>query len=252
VQRGGPGMGHIRQAQVDYLSVTRGGGNGGYRNIVLAPFSVQETHDFVQLAFYLGDKYRNPVIVLTDALIGQLAESLEVKVLDFGPLPEKDWAIVGKDRRKDGLARVLMCSNGNFDYIGFLEGLDKKCRAWQQEVRYENYFADDAEVIIVAYGYCGRVAKETVDWARQEGYKTGLIRPITLHPFPYDILRQKAEEGKKFLVVEDSMGQMLVDVEIAVQGKAPISFVGASFRHQRDDGGKIFPDKVFGELKKLF
>ena len=246
-------MGHVRQAQVDYLSVTRGGGNGGYRNIVLAPHTVQETHDLVQLAFYLADKYRNPVIVLTDALMGQMAESLEVKSLDFDPLPEKDWALIGKARRADGTSRMLMCANGNFDYIGFLEALDNKFKTWQkQEVRCELYHADDAKVCLVAYGYCARVAKAAVDLTREEGLKAGLIRPITLYPFPYQLIRDKARQGCKFLVVEDSMGQMLEDVEIAVQGRAQIGFVGATFRHQRDDGGKIFPDKVIEELKKLF
>lgn len=253
VQRGGPGMGHVRQAQVDYLSVTRGGGNGGYRNIVLAPHTVEETHDLVQLAFFLADKYRNPVIVLTDALMGQIAESMEVKTLDFGPLPDKDWALEGRANREDGRARMLMCSNGNFDYIGFLEVLDNKFKSWQeQEVRYELYHADQAQVCLVAYGYCARVAKAAVDWAREEGHNLGLIRPISLYPFPQQVIRDKAEQGCKFLVVEDSMGQMLEDVEIAVQGRAPVSFVGAKFRHQRDDGGKIYPDKVIEELNKLF
>ena len=251
VQRGGPGMGNIRQGQVDYLSVTRGGGNGGYRNIVLAPYSVQEMHDLVQLAFHLADKYRNPVVVLTDALIGQIAECLELKTLDFGPLPEKDWAIVGRDNREDGRSRLLMCANGNFDYIGFWEGLDTKFKSWKQEIRYETYLADDAEVIVIAYGYCGRVAKGAVELAREEGLKAGLLRPITLYPFPSEIIADKARLGCSFLVVEDSMGLMLEDVENAVQGKATIGFVGVSARHQRDDGGKIFPDKVVEGLRKL-
>lgn len=257
VQRAGGG---VRHAQMDYLSVTRGGGHGGLKNIVVAPFSVQENHDHVQLAFYLADKYRNPVVVLTDGLIGQMAETLEVKTLEFGPLPEKDWALRGVDYQKDGISRLviaggLMPTPPHPPYVSFVEFMDHLNKKYQQikesEIRYETYQVEDADLVIVAYGYSARVSIEAIEAARKQDIKVGLIRPITLWPFPYQVIREKAQQGCQFLVVEDSLGLMIEDVELAVQGQAPIDFLGFLARHDPQDGGMILPDRVLAEIQKL-
>ena len=153
VQRGGPGQGTTRHAQMDYLSVTRGGGQGGYKIIVLTPASVQETHDLVQLAFHLADKYRNPVIVLSDGLIGMTMEPLEVGAIDFGPVPEKDWALRGSAQQMDGRRRAVSCAQGLIglppypNYLSFLTALDEKYKAMTiSETRYEAWQTEDAQL----------------------------------------------------------------------------------------------------------
>ena len=257
VQRGGPGQGTTRHGQMDYLSVTKGGGHGGYKNIVLAPASVQETHDLMQLAFHLADKYRNPAIVLSDAVIGLTMEWLEPRSLEFEPLPEKDWAIRGRDRQKDRKKRLVGCSQGltpwppHFNYLSLLEGLDRKHKLMQaQEVRYESD-DDDAEVVVVAYGYTAQASKRAVELARQQGVKAGWFRPITLYPFPYDALNQRARRGCRFLVVEDSLGQMVEDVRLGVEGQAPIHFLGALARHTAQEMGLIFPERIEEEIRRI-
>ena len=261
VQRGGPGAGTTRHGQMDYLSATRGGGNGGYKNIVLTPATVQETYEFVQLAFYLADKYRNPVIVLTDGLLGQMAEPLALRPHDFGPLPEKDWAVRGRADQPDGIRRVvtamqgLMPSPPHPPYTGFLDLLkalnEKYEKMTEAEVRYETYLIDDADLIIVAYGYTARVAKESLKQARKEGLKVGMIRLQAVWPFPYQIIRETASKGCRFLVVEDSLGQLIEDVGIGVQGKTDVHLLGALARHDPADGGMILPDSVLNEIHKL-
>ena len=258
VQRGGPGAGSIRHAQMDYISATRGGGQGGYKNIVLAPSSVQEIHDLVQLAFHLADKYRNPTIVLTDGILGQVCESVEVKTIDFGPLKEKDWALRGIRRQKDGKCRLINAAAGVLpvppypNYISWLRHMDEKYKQMEtDELRYETYKAEDAQLILVAYGYTARVAKETVNMARVKGLKVGLIRPITAWPFPYEIIREKAIAGCKFLVVEDSLGLLLEDVKIAVERRADVHLVSILDRHLPTDGGMIMPGRVLEEVERL-
>lgn len=255
VQRGGPGTGTMRHAQMDYLSATRGGGHGGYKTIVLAPASAQEIHDLVQLAFYLADKYRNPVVVLSDGILGQMREPVNVGPISFPPLPEKDWAIAGKAKHKDGKFREGLGGRGMVypaEYIGALEGLDKKYRQMQDaEVRYEEYQVEDAELLLVAFGYVARVCQEVVNIARSEGLKIGLIRPITLWPFPYEVIKEKAASGARFLVVEDNLGQMIDDVRLGVEGRAETHFLGIFARHLTSDLGIIFPDRVLEETKRL-
>jgi 2-oxoglutarate ferredoxin oxidoreductase subunit alpha len=263
VQRGGPGAGTTRHGQMDYLSVTRGGGQGGYKNIALAPASIQEIYDLTQLAFYLADKYRNLVILLSDGILGQMIEPLELNKLDFGSLPEKDWAIKGLKSHKDGKKRIVMAMQGLLpppphppyaNYLQLLEALNKKYMIMEkEEVRYDTFHADDAELIIVAYGYTARVSKEAIFLARKEGIKVGLMRPITAWPFPYEAIREKARKGTKFMVVEDSLGQLVDDVRIAVQGMTEVSLLGALARHEPTDGGMILPERVleaiYEELK---
>lgn len=261
VQRGGPGAGTTRHGQMDYLSATWGGGNGGYRNIVLTPASVQETHDFVQLAFYLADKYRNPVIVMTDGLLGQMAEPLQLETFDFGPLPEKYWAVRGRANQSDSVRRVVNAMQGLIPspphppYTGFLDLLkvlnEKYERMKESEVRYETFFLDDADLIIVAYGYTARVSKDSLKLARKEGLRVGMIRPLTVWPFPYQIITEMSSKGCQFLVVEDSLGQLVEDVKIGVQGKTDVHLLGALARHAPGDGGMILPDTVLNEIYRL-
>jgi 2-oxoglutarate ferredoxin oxidoreductase subunit alpha len=258
VQRGGPGGGSIRQAQMDYMSATRGGGPGGYKNLVLAPASGQEVHDLMQLAFHLADKYRNPVIVLMDGIVGQVSESVEVEPLDFGPSAEKPWALRGRARQKDGRSRQRHSAAGVMpnppfpDYISWLRHAEQKFQEMERsELRCEKYQLDDADLVIVAYGYTARVSAQAVDTARAEGLRVGLIRPLTLWPFPYGIIEKKAVEGGKFLVVEDSLGLMIDDVKAAVAGRTEVGFVGILDRHLPTDGGIIMPGRVFEEIRRL-
>ena len=251
VQRGGPGQGTTQHAQTDYLSATRGG-HGGYKNFVLAPASVQENCNLVQLAFYLADKYRALSVVLTDAIIGQMAEPLEIETLDFGPLPAKDWALIGSGQ-KNGNCSMIKTSLGllGTPYCSSMAHLKEKYDQMSTEVRFETLQTDDAELILVAFGYPARVCLDVVESARAEGIRVGLIRPITLWPFPYEAMKEKAQDGAKFLVVEDNLGQMIDDVRLGVEGKAPVHHLGILARHQPTSAGMILPARVLEEVKKL-
>ena len=253
VQRIGPGVQRVEHAQMDYNSATKGG-VGGYKSIVLAPSSVQETHDLMQLAFYLADKYRHPMVVLTEGIMGHVIEPLEIKTLDFDPLPEKDWALVGHGKHKDGKYRELGPSyHPLYDgtYLNYLNALREKYKAMESELRYEEYKTQGAKVILVAYGYCSRVAKEAVDMARAEGLKAGMLRPITLWPFPYQPLRDKAGKGRKFIAVEDSLGQMVDDVRMAVEGKSEVCLADVTFRHMPSEEGMILPGRLLEEIRRM-
>lgn len=255
VQRVGPGVQRLTHSQQDYNSVTRGGGGGGYKCIVLAPASVQETHDLMQLAFYLADLYRHPVIVLSDGLMGHVTEPLELKKFEFGPLPEKDWAVANKGKHPDGKHLAIGASYNPLKGESFVSYLEDMRKSYQEieakEVRYEEYQTEDADLVIVSYGYCARTCEEAVDAARAEGIKVGLLRPITLWPFPSQPLKDLAAKGRKFLVVEDNMGQMIDDVKIAVEGKAEVHLGDASFRHMMSEDGMIMPTRVLEEIRRL-
>lgn len=254
VQRGGPGMGTTQHAQMDYLQATRCA-HGGYKNVVLAPGSVQEQFEIIQLAFHLADKYRNPVLVLSDGLLGQFAEPLELTTIEFEPLPEKDWALTGSAKR--GLKRNFITSlQGGSGlppyYVDVLQKFQQKYDAMKDaEVKYEAHCAGDAELLLVAYGSTSRACKEAVNWARDEDLKVGLLRPITLWPFPYKPIEEKVARGCKFLVVEDSLGQLVDDVRIGSRGQAEVHLLGVWGRHNPTPGGMILPERVFEEVKKL-
>ncbi len=258
-QRGGPGQGTVRHSQMDYLCVTRGGGAGGYKTIVLAPSSVQEVHDLMQLAFHLSDKYRNPAVVLSDGVIGLFSETLELKTLDFDPLPEKEWAVRGRDNQTDGDRRFIdsyvsygKIREGIWSYGEWLEHQTEKYRnIADNETRYEAYQTEDAQLILVAFGYVSRVCKEAINRAREEGLKVGLIRPITLWPFPTQIIRDKADQGCKVLVVEDNLGQMIDDVRLAVEGKTDVHFLGMLSRHLPTEAGIILPGTVLEKIRSI-
>ncbi|MFO8011226.1 MAG: 3-methyl-2-oxobutanoate dehydrogenase subunit VorB [Dehalococcoidia bacterium] len=259
-QRGGPGQGSIRHAQMDYAPVTRGGGAGGYKQIVLAPNSVQEIHDFVQLAFHLADKYCNPVIVLSDGILGLILEAIEIKATDFEPVPEKDWAVKGRDRHPETMMRRFVHSStasgkfreGFFHYGAWLEHFHQKhLQMAENEVRHETSQVEDADLVIIAFGYVSRVCTEAINRARSEGLRVGMLRPITLWPLPSAAIREQADRGRKILVVEDNLGQLVDDVQCAVQGKTEVHFLGMLSRHLPNDGGMIMPGTVLNEIRRI-
>jgi 2-oxoglutarate/2-oxoacid ferredoxin oxidoreductase subunit alpha len=227
VMRGGPGLGNIEPSQGDYFQATKGGGHGDYRLIVLAPYSVDEFAEFVMLAFDLADLYRTPVMVLADGQLGQMMEPCSFRAPQRRELPPKDWALTGADGRERRIVRSFYLPAGVLaEHCKQLQAKYERVR--QREVRYDERDAEDADVIAVAYGTSARLALETARMAEPRGLKLGLIRPITLWPFPEEVIRRWAERGKKFLVVEMSAGQMVEDVRLAVEGRAPVGFVGRS------------------------
>jgi 2-oxoglutarate ferredoxin oxidoreductase subunit alpha len=225
IVRGGPGMGNIAPAQSDYLQATRGGGHGDYRTIVLAPGSVQELTEVVPLAFDLADKYRNPVIVLGDGMLGQMMEPVEFDHLKCPPDYEKDYVLSGaKDRPARKIHSLIFDTKLQEEHNWKL--FRKFQLIEQNEVRYETYLTDDAEMVVVAYGMGARIVKGAIKRLREEGMKVGLIRPITLWPFPAKALQEMAKTVRHFFVFEMSAGQMVEDVRLALEGKGHIHFYG--------------------------
>ncbi|MDY6843542.1 MAG: transketolase C-terminal domain-containing protein [Thermodesulfobacteriota bacterium] len=258
VMRMGPGIGTGgQQGQTDYNFAVKAPGIGGHHCIVLAPYSCQEVFDFTQLAFHLADKYLILVIVLTDFIIGRMAENIELKTLDFGPIEtEKFWVLKGKDK-KGGKAIVPQTgsrhptdpSKGVPGYHVFMR--EKYQRIADAETRYDTYMSEDATMLIVAYGSSARAASKTVDMARAEGVKLGLFRPITLWPFPRKALKEAALKVGKVLVVEDSIGELVDDVDLALQGQVPMHFLGVWGRHDVGGSGIIHPERILEEVKTL-
>lgn len=225
VQRGGPGLGNIAPSQSDYFQATKGGGHGDYHQIVLAPDSVQESYDLTIMAFDLADKYRTPVMILTDGRLGQMMEPLYRLTTPAHVDADKPWALTGSKGRKPNMIRSLFLNDGDLELHN--AGLQKKyAEIKRREVRWEERETADCEVLLVAYGTSARIAKGVVAAARDKGIKAGLLRPITLWPFPYRRVSELAARVKSVVVVEMSSGQMLEDVQLAVSSKAPVSFVG--------------------------
>ena len=224
IMRAGPGLGNIGPEQSDYFQIVKGGGHGSYRNIVLAPSSVQEMCDLTVLAFDLADKYRNPAIVLADGFVGQMMEPLEFQPREV-KAPEKPWAVNGTPERRQNL---IVSIELEFDvmeaHVRKLEAKYRACEAAEQ--RYECYRTEDAEVLLVGYGIVSRVLRTVVDEARAKGIRAGLLRPITLWPFPAKGLREAAARVASVLVVELSTGQMVEDVRLTLNGKTPVEFYG--------------------------
>ncbi len=222
--RGGPGLGSIQPAQSDYFQMTKGGGHGDYRLIVFAPDSVQEAVDLTYSAFETADKYRMPVVILGDGMIGQMMEPVEMPD-EIAELPEKPWATTGCGKGERRIINSLYIEPDVMEKVN-LRLQEKYKTIAQNETRWEEYFIDDAEMVIAAYGTTARIAKKSVKELRKAGIKAGLIRPITLWPFPAEAINKAADKAKAFLTVEMSCGQMVEDVRLAVNGKAPVEFFG--------------------------
>jgi 2-oxoglutarate ferredoxin oxidoreductase subunit alpha len=225
VQRGGPGLGNIAAAQGDYFQATRGGGNGDYRTIVLAPDSAQEMLDFTFQAFDLADQYRTPVVVLTDGRLGQMQEPVEVRDPPARQRVEKPWALTGAKGREPYMRRSLYLPVPELaDHNRDLQKVYRQIE--RREARAEAYRAADATLLFVGYGTCARLCREATDLLRDEGLKAGLFRPITLWPFPAEKLLDAMTRARTLLVVEMSAGQMVEDVRMAVSGSRPVEFLG--------------------------
>jgi len=222
VVRGGPGLGNIAPEQSDYAALVKGGGHGDYRNIVLAPASVQEMADLTALAYELADRYRNPAVVLTDGFVGQMMEPIELEFRETAA-PAKPWAVCGTpETRKNVVTSIFLEPDVLEAHQHNLEA--KYQLAKQREPRHELYEADDADVLLVGFGIVSRVLRSAVERARREGVRAGLFRPITLWPFPSAALQAAAARVRKVLVVELNNGQMLEDVRLALDGRVPVDF----------------------------
>ncbi|MDD5431643.1 MAG: 3-methyl-2-oxobutanoate dehydrogenase subunit VorB [Candidatus Omnitrophica bacterium] len=246
VMRGGPGLGNIAPAQSDYFQATRGGGHGDYRSIVIAPSAVQEAFDLMFLGFGLADKYRNPVIVLTDGMLGQMMEPIKVASCKFQVSSKKPWALTGCAGRKPNIVKSFFLAEGALE-IANLKLQEKYKTIQEKEQRFEGLFLDDANIILVAYGSMARVAKGAVGALRRNGKKVGLIRPITLWPFPSKVFKSICQRNKKskVLVIEMSYGQMIEDVLLSVNGKLPVEFIGKS------GGGIPSEEDIINKIKLL-
>jgi len=244
IMRGGPGLGNIAPAQGDYFQATKGGGHGDYRLIVLAPSSVQEAAELVMLAFDLSDRYRTPAMLLADGMLGQMMEPVELpEAIDPAAIPDHPWALTGAVDRAPNVVLSF-----DLDPQGLKEmnqGLQRTyAEITERELRWEEVETKDAELLIAAYGSMGRIAKTVVRMARAEGIKVGLIRPITLWPFPYQRIRELAEGVPTVLTAELSAGQMWEDVRLAVAERAATPFFG-------ELGGVIpTPREVLSEVKR--
>jgi 2-oxoglutarate ferredoxin oxidoreductase subunit alpha len=244
VMRGGPGLGNIAPSQGDYNQICKGGGHGDYHPIVLAPASVQEAVDLLPLAFDLAEKYLTIACLLLDGSIGQMMEPVQLPPMRPVQRRAFPWATTGSEGRT---RRVLSSI--------YLEAVDEEktnirlLKRWQQvqenEIRYKEYYLEDAEVIVVGFGTAGRVALSAVRAAREQGIKVGLFRPVTVAPYPYARVAELAAQAKTLLVVEMNAGQMLEDVRLAVNGRTPIEFYG------RLGGVVPFPDEILGEIQRV-
>ena len=244
VMRGGPGLGNISPSQGDYFQATRGGGHGDYRTIVFGPSSVQELVDCMPLAFDLADQYQMTVVVLADGILGQMMEPIVLQKKPRRKLPPKDWALTGAKDREQNIVRSLWLGDE------VLENLNYKLQAkyeqvQKNEVLCEQYEVEDAEIVVVSYGVAARIVRDAVNRAREQGIKAGLIRPITLWPFPTEQINKAADEFRIFLTVEMSNGQMVEDVKLAVAGKAPVLFYG------RPGGSVPTVDQILDKIKQV-
>jgi 2-oxoglutarate ferredoxin oxidoreductase subunit alpha len=245
ISRSGPGLGGISPSQGDYFQATRGGGHGDYRMIVLAPSSVQEMYDLTCLAFDLSDKYRNPAMILGDALIGQMKEPLVRRKPATINLPPKDWALTGAKGRKPNRLKSLYLQDGELsDHNWKLHQKYEQMK--KEEVSFENFLTEDARLVVAAFGSMARVSKTSVELARKEGMNVGLLRPITLFPFPEKAFDDLSRRVKRFLTVELNTGQMVEDVKLSVERDAQVYFYG------RPPGSLPSPEEVLEEIRKYY
>ncbi len=245
VMRGGPGLGNIAPAQADYFQALKGGGNGDYKTIVLSPSTVQEAIDLTYRAFHLALKYRNPVMLLADGILGQMMEPAEFRKYPYKDPDVSEWALDGANNRPARNIVSLHMPEGAMEELTN-EIFEKYELVTQNETTYEDYKLSDAKLVLTAFGSVGRVAKAAVDRAREEGMKVGLFRPITLFPFPDKALNEIAQKADMILDLELNKGQMLLDVRSAVFGACPVEFYG------RTAGGLLTPDMIFNKIKELY
>jgi len=242
IVRGGPGLGTIQPSQADYFQATKGGGHGDYRMLVLAPASVQEMADFTALGLDLAFKYRNPVMILSDGLIGQMMEKVELP--EFQPRKKEieSWAATGKtsDRERHIFTSLNLQASIQEQHNVRLQA--KYRRMEEEEIRFETILCDDADYILVAYGASARISRKTVDLAREQGIKVGLFRPITLFPFPAKELKAVAKNAKCLFSAELSAGQMIEDIRLAVECQIPVKLIG------RFGGAVYTPEEILESL----
>lgn len=244
MQRGGPGLGNISASQADYFQTVKGGGHGDYRLLVYAPYNLQELWDLTMLAFDKADEYRTPVMLLGDAILGQMMEPFVRTAYQRPDLPEKTWALTGCKDRQPNVVKSLFMGEGELERRNY--ALQEKYETMKlKEVRFQSYAVADAETIVVAFGIAARIALAAVMRLRSEGHAVGLLRPITLFPFPEKELAALADrEGRArmFITVELNAGQMVEDVRLAVQGKAEVRF------HGKPGGALLTPEELYEEL----
>ena len=244
VERGGPGLGGIQPSQSDYFQATKGGGHGDYRMIILAPSSVQEMADLTIKGFDLADKYRMTSMILADGTIGQMMEPVEIKENEDIKTYEKPWALTGTQcKREHNIANSLFLVPEQLEKVN-IERFERYKQIEENEVMYEEFMMDDAEICIVAFGIAARVSQNAIVEARKQGIKVGMIRPITLWPFPKKPLLAAADKVKSFISVELSMGQMIEDVKLATECKKPVTLCN------RVGGMIVTPEQVLEEIKK--
>ncbi len=244
VMRGGPGLGNIYPSQGDYFQATKGGGNGDYKLIVLAPSTVQECVDLTYKAFYLSQKYRNPTVLLADGLLGQMMEPATFKPYPYPEIDNSSWALSGAKGRNGRVIRSYAPIAD--DQCVFLDKLYNKYKLIEEnETEWEEIGTEDADIVLVSFGSTARNAKTAAKLLREKGIKAGILRPITLFPFPSKRLFELASKVKKFFVVEVNMGQMIYDVKLAVNGKAPVELVNKAV------GAPPAPDVIANKVEEL-
>jgi 2-oxoglutarate/2-oxoacid ferredoxin oxidoreductase subunit alpha len=246
VNRGGPGLGTIQPGQGDYFQSVKGGGHGDYKMIVLAPSTVQEMADFVKLGFELAFKYRNPILILTDGALGQMMEKVELFPQQDRTFEDLGWNIIGRSNGRD--SNVITSLHLKADQMEEINiHLQKKYREMEKnEIRFEAVGCDDADYIIVAYGLVARICQKAAELARNKGIKVGVVRPITLFPYPAEVLNKYADKVKGMFVVEMNAGQMLEDVKLSVNGKVPVGF------HGRMGGVVPQPEEILEKFEEKF
>ena len=246
VNRGGPGLGTIQPGQGDYFQSVKGGGHGDYKMIVLAPSTVQEMADFVKLGFELAFKYRNPILILTDGALGQMMEKVELFPQQDRTFEDLGWNIIGRSNGRD--SNVITSLHLKADQMEEVNiHLQKKYREMEKnEIRFEAVGCDDADYIIVAYGLVARICQKAAELARNKGIKVGVVRPITLFPYPVEVLNKYADKVKGMFVVEMNAGQMLEDVKLSVNGKVPVGF------HGRMGGVVPQPEEILEKFEEKF
>lgn len=248
IMRQGPGLGGIDASQADYWQATRGGGHGGYRIIVLAPASVQEMYDLTMLAFDLSDLYRIPAMVLADSVLGQMKESISPNPRPVCALPEKNWAVRGWHAGTDqNVVKSLKLGDGEMEKFHW-EMLARYELLGEKESRWEEYCTDDARLIVTAFGSTARIARTAVEMAREAGLPVGLLRPITLLPFPKKAYQDLSRRCKLFLDIELSTGQMIDDVRLSVQRDAEVAFYG----RPPGAGSLPTPEEIFEQIRKVY